>query len=74
MPGSSPVSCDFVYPATAGDERYEMRMGAAEGGKVLALIRPRITTAAPVRDVARLAAPDPRLGALLDLQSGRRCC
>ncbi len=70
VPGSSPVSCDFVYPATAGDERYEMRMGTAEGGKVLALIRPRITTAAPVRDVARLAAPDPRLGALLDLLSG----
>jgi PAS domain S-box-containing protein len=41
VPGSPPVSCEFVYPASAGNERYAMRMGAAAGGKVLAMIRPR---------------------------------
>jgi PAS domain S-box-containing protein len=70
VPGSSPVSCDFVYPAATGDERYEMRMSAAESGKVLALIRQRVTTAREVREVARLAGPDPRLGSLLNLLSG----
>jgi diguanylate cyclase (GGDEF)-like protein/PAS domain S-box-containing protein len=47
-----------------------MRMSAAEGGKVLALIRQRVTTAREVREVARLAGPDPRLGSLLNLLSG----
>jgi diguanylate cyclase (GGDEF)-like protein/PAS domain S-box-containing protein len=70
VPGSPPVSCDFVYPAAAGDERYEMRLGAAAGGKVLALIRQRGTTVHEVPEVARLAGPDPRLGALLDLLPG----
>jgi diguanylate cyclase (GGDEF)-like protein/PAS domain S-box-containing protein len=70
VPGAPAVSADFTYAAAAGDERYEMRMGAAEGGKVLALIRPRGTTARPAREIARLTGPDPRLGALLDLLSG----
>jgi diguanylate cyclase (GGDEF)-like protein/PAS domain S-box-containing protein len=70
VPGAPAVSCDFVYPAAAGDERYHMRMGAAAGGKALALIRQRGVTAHEVHDVARLAGPDPRLGALLDLLPG----
>ena len=70
VPGSPAVSADFTYAAAAGEERYEMRIGAAEGGRVLALIRGRGSTARAGREVARLAGPDPRLGALLDLLSG----
>jgi diguanylate cyclase (GGDEF)-like protein/PAS domain S-box-containing protein len=70
VPGAPPVSCDFAYPAAAGEERYEMRLGAAAGDKVLALVRQRGATAHEVRDVARLGGPDPRLGALLDLLPG----
>ncbi|HEX6113625.1 MAG TPA: PAS domain-containing protein, partial [Geminicoccaceae bacterium] len=70
VPGAPPVSCAFVYPATAGEERYEMLMGAAGDGKALALIRQRATTAREAQEVARLTGPDPRLGALLDLHSG----
>ena len=74
VPGSSPVSCDFVYPAAAGDERYDMRMGTAEGGKVLALIRPRVTTAREVREVARLAGRTRGSARCWTCCPGRRCC
>ena len=69
VPGWAPVSLPFAYSGASGEEQHEVRLCAASGGMALALIQPR-SALTDRGDLAPIPGrPDPRLRALLELQS-----
>jgi diguanylate cyclase (GGDEF)-like protein/PAS domain S-box-containing protein len=68
-PGWAPVSLPFAYSGASGEEQHEIRLCAASGGMALALIQPQ-TALTDRDDLGPIPGrPDPRLRALLELQS-----
>ncbi len=68
VPGWAPVTFGFADPATAGGERYRVRLCGAAGGATLALLQPERSPAIGGAPTDLESRPDPRLRALLELQ------
>jgi diguanylate cyclase (GGDEF)-like protein/PAS domain S-box-containing protein len=67
-PGWAPVPFALSHPAGDAEEHYEVRLCAAAGGIVLALVQLRSRLSAEGEPARSNAEPDARLRALLELQ------
>jgi diguanylate cyclase (GGDEF)-like protein/PAS domain S-box-containing protein len=68
LPGWAPVPFALSYPAGDHEEHYEVRLCAAAGGVVLALVQLRSRLSVRGEPARSEAEPDARLRALLELQ------
>jgi len=68
MPGWAPVPFALSHPAGDDEEHYEVRLCAAAGGVVVALVQLRSRFSAGGEPARSEAEPDERLRALLELQ------